>query len=204
VPSTAPYGAKHVLDIDNLTLLDAASATLASVANDGVHIAAYAGDLNGSQTYNAPDSNFGQQLIVGMASGLAAYQLADPLIIADINANGAIQGNDIAHIQRLILGLANPFVPARPAEANTAAGLDPRLFITTSASSAAPGEAFSMSLNMLVTEPDGITFGGGDIGLTYDATRFTVTGVTAGDLTTGNGFASSADYATPGVIRFTA
>jgi hypothetical protein len=70
--------------------------------------------------------------------------------------------------------------------------------------SAAPGETFTMSVNMLVTEPGGITFSGADIGLTYDAAKFSVTSVAAGDLTTGNGFISLPDFATPGVIKFTA
>jgi hypothetical protein len=205
VPSSAPYGAKHVLDIDNLIVQDPASATIASAANDGVHVAAYPGELNGNQAYNGPDASFTQQLVLNPTTGgLIAYQLADPVIIADINGNGLIQGNDAAQVQRMILNLGSPFIPNKPTEANTTAGLDPKLFVTTSAHSAAPGESFTASVNMLVTEASGITFGGADIGLAYDASMFTVTGVSPGDLTSGNGFASSADFSMPGVIRFSA
>jgi hypothetical protein len=114
VPADAPYGGTHVLDIDNLQIWGSGDAPIAAVANDGVHIAAYAGELSGNQAYNSPDASFAQQFIVNQASfGLAAYPLVDPIILADINANGSVQGNDVAQIQRLILNLSNPFVPPR-------------------------------------------------------------------------------------------
>jgi hypothetical protein len=208
VPATAQYGGKHVLDIVNLHAFDSTPFTneVPSAADDGVHVAAYPGELNGNQAYNGPDAAFAQQIVLNPAtSGLVAYQLADPLIVADINGSGTMQASDVSQIQRLILNQASPFVPSRPTGLPApAAGLDPKLFITTSEPSAAPGESFTMSVNMLVTEPGGITFGGGNVGVTYDPNLFTVSSISAGDLTTGNGFSSSADFATPGVIQFTA
>jgi hypothetical protein len=206
VPTSAPYGDKHVLDISGLTVSGPGGAPLASVADDGVHVAAYPGDLNGSRTYNAPDTSFMQQLILNPGSfGLAAYQLADPVLLADINGNGQLQANDAAQIQRLIVSLSVPFVPPRPTGLPVpAAGLDPHLFISTSIPSAAPGQSFTMTLNMLVTEAGGVTFGGVEAGITYDPALFTVTSFFASDWTTGDGFSAEADFSMPGVIKFAA
>jgi hypothetical protein len=117
VPDTATYGGKHMLEITNLHVFDSSPLTneLPSVANSGVHVAAYPGELSGNQRYNAPDTSFMQQLVLNSATfGLAAYPLTDPLILADINANGAVQANDTAQVQRLILGQGSPFVPGLP------------------------------------------------------------------------------------------
>jgi hypothetical protein len=118
VPTTAAYGGKHVLDIQGLYIYDNTllANELPAVADDGVHVAAYAGELSGNGAYNSPDASFAQQFILNQATfGLAAYPLVDPVIMADINANGSVQANDVGQIQRLILNLGSPFVPGSPA-----------------------------------------------------------------------------------------
>src|SRR5262249_46364797 len=104
VPNTAPYASKEVLDITGLHVFDTSPTPveLPSIDDDGIHVAAYFGDTNGSQTYNSPDATLAQRIIVGTNTGLAAYQLADPYLIADITSNGTVQGNDVTLIQRAI------------------------------------------------------------------------------------------------------
>jgi hypothetical protein len=115
VPATASYGGVHVIDIENLQVWGPGDAPITTIANNGIHIAAYAGDLSGNQSYNSPDVSFAQQFILNQATfGLGAYPLTDPVILADINANGSVQANDTVQIQRLTLNLDIPFVPARP------------------------------------------------------------------------------------------
>jgi hypothetical protein len=115
VSASAPYGGTHVLDIDNLQIWGPGDTPIAAVADAGVHVAAYPGELNGNQAYNGPDTSFAQQFILNQATfGLAAYPLTDPLILADINNSGNVQGNDVSQIQRLILNLSSPFVPPIP------------------------------------------------------------------------------------------
>jgi hypothetical protein len=116
VPLTAAYGGRHALDLSDIRLFGPGDAPIAAIADDGLHIAGYPGDLSGNQVYNAPDASFSQQMVLSAATfGLAAYPLVDPHILADINANGSIQANDTSQIQRLILNLSVPFVPPRPA-----------------------------------------------------------------------------------------
>jgi hypothetical protein len=115
VPATAPYRASHALGISNLQLTGAGGAIITPVADAGIHVIAFAGELSGNQAYNSPDASFAQQFVLHAASfGLAAYPLTDPLIVADTNNNGSVQGSDVSQIQRLILNLPSPFVPPRP------------------------------------------------------------------------------------------
>jgi hypothetical protein len=141
VPIEAPYGATHMLEITNLAVFDNTPlmSELPSIASGGIHVAAYAGELSGNQAYNSPDTSFAQQFIVNQSTfGLANYPLTDPLILADINNNGLVQGNDVAQIQRMSGGRASPYLPALPAESPSA--------YTAGASSANP-QAFAAPSN---------------------------------------------------------
>ncbi len=117
VPAGATYGSSHAITITNLNAAGIGAIPINNVVADaGMHVVAYAGELSENGAYNSPDASFAQQFIVNQATfGLAAYPLTDPTILADINGNGSVQGNDVGQIQRLILGLSSPFVPPRPA-----------------------------------------------------------------------------------------
>ena len=62
VPSNAPYAAKHLLDIRELSVYDDAAEPqeLPAVEDDAIHVAAFAGDTNGNGRYNAPDATLVQ------------------------------------------------------------------------------------------------------------------------------------------------
>jgi len=112
-PPTATYAAVQILDLKNIALFDLVSAPMAvgAIDDDGIHVAAYLGDTNGSQSYNAPDATLMQRLIVGGNTGFVAYPLADPRIVADISSNGLIQANDVTYVQRAIVGFHDPEIP---------------------------------------------------------------------------------------------
>ncbi|MCY2986823.1 MAG: S8 family serine peptidase, partial [Planctomycetota bacterium] len=104
VPATAPYGGKHVLDIADLHVFNAAavSAELPAVDDDAIHVAAFFGDTSGSRGYNSPDVTLVQRLIGQINTGLSAYQLADPRLLADLTRNNLLQANDTVGLQRVI------------------------------------------------------------------------------------------------------
>jgi len=117
VPALAAYGALNVLDLVDVSVYDnsAQPVPLPVIEDDGLHVAAYLGDGNGNQHYNAPDATFAQRIIVGLTSGLPAYPLADPLLLLDVLGNGLLQSNDVTLIQQAIVGLANSEIPLLPA-----------------------------------------------------------------------------------------
>ena len=189
VPDTATYAGKHILKISDLAVFDdsVTPVQLASVADDAVHVAAFFGDTNASKTYNAPDATLVQRQIAQIVDGFSGYQLADPVLIADITLNGRLQANDTTSIQRVITQTPIANVPALPTgitpPPTTAA--DPRLFIPQSLS-ARPGDTVTVPVRLEVTEVAGITISGIDVALTYDAARFSISNVRAGSLLTAN------------------
>jgi hypothetical protein len=186
VPDAAPYASKQVLDVTNLQVLDATAGTrLTRPArdDDGVHVAAYFGDTTGNGLYSGSDVTLLQRVVVGSASGFAAFQLADPGLIADINGSGAINGSDVTFLQRVVVGTPVSFVPPLPSglPAAPAGGPDPRVWIPTDLRGVA-GQTVTVPVNLTVTEPAGITLSSVDLVIGYDAARFAVGNVRLGTL----------------------
>jgi hypothetical protein len=206
VPDAAPYASKQVLDVTNLQILDATAGTrLPRPArdDDGVHVAAYFGDTTGNGQYSGSDVTLLQRVVVGSASGFAAYQLADPGLIADLNGSGTINGSDVTFLQRVVVGTPVSFVPALPSglPAAPAGGPDPRVWIPTDLRGVA-GQTITVPVNLTVTEPAGITLSSVDLVVGYDAERFTVDSVRLGTLLQGAGFSAPiVNLSTPGIIR---
>ena len=57
----------------------------------GVHLVAYFGDATGNGSYSAADATRISRIAVGLDGGLAAYPRVDPVILADITGNGALE-----------------------------------------------------------------------------------------------------------------
>jgi hypothetical protein len=185
VPNNAPYAGKHVLDITDLRVLDNSPTPveLPAIGDDAVHVAAFLGDGNGGGGYDSPDATLVRRIIGQLNTGLLAYQLADPRLIVDVTGNGYIQANDTTNIRR-VNGLASvPYIPALPSELTmpTARGADPRVYIPRGLAGA-PGETVTVPVMIEVTEPAGVTIGGFDLVVEYDAERFAVSQAKLGDL----------------------
>ncbi|NQV25187.1 MAG: VCBS repeat-containing protein [Rhodopirellula sp.] len=205
VPETAEYKAKQILDISSLAVYDDAEnpGELPAIDDDGVHIAAFFGDANGSRTYNSPDTTLTQRLISQINDGLPAYPLADPTLITDITLNGRLQANDTTSIQRVITQIPVANVPELPVGITppAASGADPQISIPRNLSGAV-GDTVTVPVNLEVTEPGGITISGTDIALSYDATKFLISNVTLGNLLPG--FSQVPNTSTAGTLFYTA
>jgi hypothetical protein len=158
VPDAAPYGKAEVLDLRNV-LLNAGA--VAAVADDGVHVAAFLGDTDGSQDYSSQDNADIAQVTSGQADGFAAYPLTDPVIVADMDGNGFLNAQDSSLLGQALVGLPVPQVPPLPA-----AG-DPDLRLSFAAAQAAPGQTVTVALHLTVTEAAGI-----DVASLIEAIRF--------------------------------
>jgi hypothetical protein len=185
VPDTAPYGGKHVLDIADLHVYDDATtpSERPSIDDDAIHVAAYFGDTNGSGHYNSPDAALVRRMIGQVNTGLGAYASADPVLIADITLNGTIQSNDTTNIRRAIGGVSVPNIPPLPTGLDLPAivGADPKVAIPRNLA-AAPGETLTVPVMLEVTEPAGLTIGGFELVIEFDADKFTVGQARLGDL----------------------
>jgi len=115
VPGTAAYGAQQLLDLANVSVKNGASQPRPSRDDDGVHMAAFVGDVNASQTYTSGDVTLLQRMIVGADAGFAAFPLSHPALLADINRNGAVTAGDVTLLQRVLIGVPVAQVPPLPA-----------------------------------------------------------------------------------------
>jgi hypothetical protein len=207
VPDSAPYRAKHILDIEELHIYDTETPPLelASIDDDAIHVAAFLGDTDGDGTYNSPDASLVRRIIGQVNTGFAASPMVDPVLIADITQNNVIQSNDTTGVRRAIVQIAVPHIPPLPTGLDPPApsGADPRLFIPRDLTGA-PGETVSVPVMIEVTEPAGLTLGGFDLMLEYDANRFIVSQTQVGDLLQGTDLVGTMTQPASGKLIFSA
>ena len=117
-------------------------------------MAAFVGDSTGNQAYSSGDTTLLRRIIVGSGTGLIAYQLADPLLLMDLNRGGTVTSGDATLVQRVIVGTPVAQVPALPTGITppVPGGPDPRLFIPTDLTGVT-GATVTVPVKLLVTEP---------------------------------------------------
>jgi len=83
-----PLRAKQVLELADLHVYDLAASRveLPAIDDDAMHLAAYFGDTNGGKSYNLADAILVQRVLVSLATGFPAFQMADPILDADITS----------------------------------------------------------------------------------------------------------------------
>jgi len=186
VPVSAPYGAKHILDL-SVESIDGGALPAGSVADDdALHLVGYFGDTSGNAAYSTLDGQQIQRVLVKLDPGFAAYPNVDPLIIADINGSGTLTSIDASRVLQEVSYLTGASsvdrveIPPIPAGIGPLrfSGPDPRVDIPVDAI-ADPGE--------LVTVPIRIDTAVGleavQLRIGYDASRFDFVGVRRGSLT---------------------
>jgi VCBS repeat-containing protein len=180
VPTTAAYGAKHLLDLDEVRV-NGQTAT----ADDALQLVAYLGDTSGDASYSTLDGQRIQRVLVKLDSGFAAYANVDPLIVADTNANGYLSSIDASRVFQEVSYLTGastldrlelPPIPAGIGPLSLA-GPDPLVDIPIDAR----GEA-----GELITVPVRIDTAAGlesvQLQIGYDASRFDLVEVRRGSL----------------------
>ncbi len=189
VPDNAPYSAKHVLDLRNISINEG---TIASIDDDAVHVAAYLGDATGNRGYSGLDASLISRVVVGLDTGHAAYPMLDPIILSDVTANGGLSGLDASLVAQKVVGLTVTQIPALPGlEPPTGGGPDPKLYIPQSLSGQI-GQTITVPLMLDVTDAGGIALQAGDYALSFDPTKFSVANARLGTLDA-TGFGISAN-----------
>ena len=174
VPSEAPCGSAAVLGLDGVQIN---GGTVSGVADGGIQVVAYFGDVTGNYDYSGLDAAYAARVAVGLDSGFAAYRVKDPVLLGDVTGDGKVSGLDAGLIARKTVGLSVPQIPdlpgVLPPMVNT--GPDPLLTIPDDLR-AHPGETVSVPVSLLANADGDIAgFLGGSICLSYDPAVFDVT-----------------------------
>ncbi len=176
VPANTPYGASQLMRIENLDVYTQAGGVnpVPSIADAGVHKAIFVGDTNADGIYSAQDAGFVAGVNVGSFTGFDAHSWTDPVIVADVTQNGAIDGLDSSWISRkgLSAGL-QPEIPNLPeGSIITHAGIDP----TIAADVMVPGQRGSNANVPIRITDSAVGLFGVDVFVDYDTNRFDLTG----------------------------
>ncbi len=205
VPTTAPSGVKSILDLSDVTVSAFDTTDLPNVADDGIQIASFRGDINNSQSITTGDVTGLLRSISGSlgTTGFSNLKLADPALVGDMNDSGSITTGDVTGLLRFITSGSNGFssIPPLPTGFTPpATGPDPIIYIPTNLT-VEPSNSVVVPVNILVTEPTGISFAGLNVAFTYDATRFTIGSIELGAALSGFGFSPISNIATPGLVK---
>jgi hypothetical protein len=123
VPSSAPYGQAHVLDV---TLILINGGDIVPGIDQAVHVTAFFGDATGNGEYSGLDAQRIARVTVGIDSGLEAYPRLDPLIVGDITSDGSFSGLDAQRIAQAAVGLTPSEIPPLPGEGGAARSSPPQ------------------------------------------------------------------------------
>ncbi len=128
VPESAPYGAKHVLNLSGV-MVNAAAAR----DDDGLHVVAYVGDTSGNADYSTLDVTRLQRVLLRLDSGFGAWPLVDPTVIGNAAGNGTLSSLDTRLLSQKLNGIAQIAIPEIPVTAMplTFAGADPLVTVAT-------------------------------------------------------------------------
>lgn len=116
------YGATQLLDIHAVSLIDAASNSLAVIDDDAVHVAAFFGDVSGNGRVNAADASQIAGVAATLDSGFEVSPRVDPLILADISGNRRLNALDASSVARFAALLPVPDIPPIPVGVLAAGG----------------------------------------------------------------------------------
>ena len=111
VPAAAPYGAGHVLRVENVSLDGGA---VAGVGAGAVHAVVFAGDATGDRTYGALDAAYIARAALGHDTGFDSAAWLAPRILADVTGDGTVSTYDASVVARKAVGLPQPEIPDLP------------------------------------------------------------------------------------------
>ena len=179
VPVDATYAATQVLRLEDVQINGGA---VAAVADRAVQKVAFFGDATGNRGYSAMDASLVARLAAGLDSGLNAFPLLDPAIIADVSGNGGISSLDASYIARTAVLLPQPEIPPLPASnvlIPPYVGIDPIL----RAASVLADAGSAVQVPIMLEDAAGVQ--AVDISLSYDTALLDVTSLTLGSIGAG-------------------
>ena len=173
VPAGAAYKSKALLHFSSVSLN---SGSITAVGDDSVQVVDFLGNTTGTGNYTSADSVLLSRVAATADSGFAAFPVVDPVIIGDINGDGAINAADGVFLNRYMAGTAEADIPTYPgAPSNNPSGPDPSLSIPASLRVSADGTV-TVPVNIDDPHPAGSTgMTQALLALTYDPAVLSVT-----------------------------
>ncbi len=133
VPSTAGYGEKEILDLQNININNGSftSGNGLAIDDDAVHVSGFLGDVTGDGIYTGLDAQRISRVAVGLDPGFRQWVLADPLIVGDVSGDNVLTGLDALQIARQAVGITQGNVLVLPTVTPAITGPDPVVSIPT-------------------------------------------------------------------------
>ncbi|RPI46871.1 MAG: tandem-95 repeat protein, partial [Betaproteobacteria bacterium] len=111
VPLDAEYSARHVFTVGAVTVNGVATdAEPAAV----LHLVGYLGDVDGDETYTIADVTGIQEMVVGLIGAFDFWAGVNPLLVADVDANGFITSRDATRVNQELSGHDRAELPPIP------------------------------------------------------------------------------------------
>ena len=121
VPLDATYKAHHYIDVAAVQI----NGQLVECADDDAfHLVGYLGDANASEAYEPEDVQLILKVAARAATGFAAWEDVNPLMVADIDGNRFITSTDAARVNQEMSGVDRAEIPPLPDPSLRAAALE--------------------------------------------------------------------------------
>jgi protocatechuate 3,4-dioxygenase beta subunit len=111
IPTTTTPFSATAIRLTDVTINEGA---LPSAGDDSVLLAALPGDADANNYYSDNDTTLVSRLAVSIDTGLDAFPLIAPNVVADVTMNGAVSPFDAAQLTSVVSGVPSSYLPAIP------------------------------------------------------------------------------------------
>ena len=114
VPSTAPYGAKEILDLQSIDINQGTYTSAGGTALDdaAMHAVGFLGDTAMEGQYGVTDALYAAQVAVSLQTGFKDWALVDPIVIGNVTGDGQVSVDDALALAQTAVSITpspNPF-----------------------------------------------------------------------------------------------
>jgi hypothetical protein len=203
VPDGAAYLSAQALQLSDVVVKNNSATVLPTVGDIAVQKAVYLGEVDGDGAYDGPEPGLIANVAVHTDTGFHAMWDVDPVIVADIDGSGTVDGIDRSFVAQKDVDLPRPEIPDNPGLVSLAfGGIDPD-FSTSSGSVTGPHDGPDIIPLNVANATNLSSF---NIVVNYDASRLTAAqaDVALGDLIPESAQANwsiTVNDSTPGVLK---
>jgi hypothetical protein len=204
VPNNAAYTGAAALTLTSITVKNNSAVVIPTTGDTAVEKVVYFGDVTGNRAYQGDDAALISRVVVSTDSGFHAMWNVDPVVVADIDGSGNVDGIDASFVSQKAAHAPRPEIPDLPASLPplVGGGFDPHFTLTSGTVVGPHGGADIVPISI----DDATGLYAFDLAVSYDTAKLFIhdADITPGSvLTTAGGwnFTFNADHSdTPGVV----